>query len=63
VNCNQQLCIEFLSVIKFHRETEPTLIHYNTQCVNVTHILFFYLLPKQVQLVYTNADAVVRIHN
>jgi hypothetical protein len=29
VNCNQQLCIELLSVIKFHRETEPTLIRYN----------------------------------
>jgi hypothetical protein len=26
---NQQLCIELLSVIKFHRETEPTLIRYN----------------------------------
>jgi hypothetical protein len=24
VNCNQQLCIELLSVIRFHRETEPT---------------------------------------
>jgi hypothetical protein len=29
VNCNQELRIELLSVIKFHRETEPTLIRYN----------------------------------
>jgi hypothetical protein len=29
VNCNQQLCFELLSVIKSHRETEPTQIRYN----------------------------------
>jgi hypothetical protein len=43
VNCSQELCIELLSVIKFHRETEPTLIRYNIDyCiysfVSVTHI-------------------------
>jgi hypothetical protein len=30
VNCNQVLCIEFLSALKFHREREPAnLLQYN----------------------------------
>jgi hypothetical protein len=30
VNCNQQLCIELLSVINFHREIETAnLLQYN----------------------------------
>jgi hypothetical protein len=46
VNCNQQLCIELLSVIKFHRETEPTHIRYNiNQCTFTLH-LYVKLKPK-----------------
>jgi hypothetical protein len=30
VNCNQVLCIEFLSALKFHREREPAnLLQYS----------------------------------
>jgi hypothetical protein len=35
VNCNQALCIEFLSALKFHREREPANILQYIVCNSV----------------------------
>jgi hypothetical protein len=49
VNCNQVLCIEFLSALKFHREREPAnLLHLGARpgssvagCISLVYLKTF----------------------